>query len=131
MGDTKSWLIFFAGVLAVSLFALALLTSAIVGLYHYFSRRVANDGQDKSLKKSPKFEVSAECRQDNRFQAVVILIVVALCAPIGVAFSLLNSSLGIHWVGGVLLGAFAGLIVGLVVSGAMVMVLRYRRSSGS
>ena len=63
-------------------------------------------------------------KSDNVFQAKFIGITVLVLATIGGASAALNSEWNLPWYGGALIGAFAGLIIGLFASGIFLMIYR-------
>ena len=63
-------------------------------------------------------------KSDNIFQAKFIGITVLLLATIGGASAALNPGWNLPWFGGALIGAFAGLIIGLFASGIFLMIYR-------
>lgn len=123
MGDTQSWLIFLGGALVVFVFALSLLVAAVVAVIGLFNRR------GSSGFKAKRVESPADRRRDNFVQACTILVVMLICAAIGIGMSLMNQNAGVHWMGGALMGSFVGLVVGLVVSGFIVMLMRSARAN--
>ncbi len=63
-------------------------------------------------------------KSDNIFQAKFIGVTVLLLATIGGASAALNPGWNLPWFGGALIGAFAGLIIGLFASGIFLMIYR-------
>ncbi len=63
-------------------------------------------------------------KSDNVFQAKFIGITVLLLAAIGGVSAALNPGWNLPWFGGALIGAFAGLIIGLFASGIFLMIYR-------
>lgn len=63
-------------------------------------------------------------KSDNVFQAKFIGITVLLLAAIGGASAALNPDWNLPWFGGALIGAFAGLIIGVFASGILPMIYR-------
>jgi hypothetical protein len=63
-------------------------------------------------------------KSDNVFQAKFIGITVLVLATIGGASAALNSDWNLPWFGGALIGAFAGLIIGVFASGIFLMIYR-------
>ena len=63
-------------------------------------------------------------KSDNKFQAIFILIAVLLLAAVGTLLALLNSDWGLPWYGGAMIGAFAGLVIGVFASGIFLMFYR-------
>ena len=63
-------------------------------------------------------------KSDNVFQAKFIGITVLLLAVIGGASAALNPGWNLPWFGGALVGAFAGLIIGVFASGIFLMIYR-------
>lgn len=61
---------------------------------------------------------------DNKFQAIFIAVSVLLCAGIGAARVRFQGSWQLPWYGGALIGALAGLVIGLFASGIFLMVYR-------
>ena len=61
---------------------------------------------------------------DNRFQAVFVLVSVVLASLTGGILAAMNSGWNLPWYGGALIGAFAGLVVGLFASGIFLMFFR-------
>ena len=95
------------------------------------------------LEKAPSKEVSSETaayniitdtvfglnarKRDNAFQAKVTFGSVVLFAIIGITVVLLNSSWKLPWFAGALVGSFAGLVLGILTSGIMLMIYRTMR----
>jgi hypothetical protein len=61
---------------------------------------------------------------DNLFQAVFILVSVLLGATIGVTVALIYGDTQFPWLAGALAGSFAGLIIGVLASGMVLMIYR-------
>ena len=61
---------------------------------------------------------------DNLFQAVFILVSVLLGATIGVTVALIYGDTQFPWLAGALVGSFAGLIIGVLASGMVLMIYR-------
>ncbi len=56
-------------------------------------------------------------KKDNLFQALFILVCLAIAIPVAWALS------G-HWIGGVFVGGLVGLVVGVLLSGGFLMIYR-------
>ena len=61
---------------------------------------------------------------DNLFQALFILVVVLLFSAVGGVAAAFYGEEKLPWYGGALLGAFAGLGIGFLVSGTILMIYR-------
>ncbi len=61
---------------------------------------------------------------DNRFQAIAVCISVVVISLLGALLAALNTRWNLPWYGGALIGSFAGLVVGILGSGIMLMVYR-------
>ncbi len=61
---------------------------------------------------------------DNKFQAKCIFVSVLVLATAGAVLAALNRDSGLPWYVGALIGAFAGLIIGVFGSGIYLMVYR-------
>ena len=61
---------------------------------------------------------------DNIIQGLIILITVILLATTGAIVALLNPDWGLPWLTAVMMGAFAGLVIGFFASGVFLMVYR-------
>lgn len=61
---------------------------------------------------------------DNLFQAVFIFITVLICAAIGSVIILVQGSQDVPWFVGAIAGSFVGLILGVILSGIVLMVYR-------
>ncbi|MCC9603733.1 hypothetical protein LOC67_24550 [Stieleria sp. JC731] len=61
---------------------------------------------------------------DNRFQAKFTACTLVLGTICGAVFAVLPSDSFLPWYGGALIGAFCGLVIGIVVSGAGLAVYR-------
>ena len=64
---------------------------------------------------------------DNRFQAIFVAISVIVTALLGALLAALNPSWNLPWYGGGLIGSFAGLVVGILGSGIVLMFYRAAR----
>ena len=64
---------------------------------------------------------------DNKFQALFILGTVLLLATIGMGLAALFPDWNLPWYAGALLGALAGLVLGLFTSGFLLMIYRGAR----
>ncbi len=64
---------------------------------------------------------------DNRFQAIFVFNTMAVLALLGALLAALNAGWNLPWYGGALIGAFAGLIVGILGSGIFLMFYRAAR----
>lgn len=128
MGDTRSWLIFLVGALAVSIVAFSILIAAVIVVIRRVGQKRLKQTQTKATK-TKRVDTVADRRRDNKIQAYTILIVVIICATIGVAISLYNPEISAHWIGGAAIGSFAGLVIGLVVGGGMIMLIRSARAN--
>ncbi len=64
---------------------------------------------------------------DNRFQAIFVLISVAVIALLGAILAALNSGWNLPWYGGALVGSFVGLVFGILGSGVILMLYRAAR----
>ena len=64
---------------------------------------------------------------DNKFQAKFIAVSVLLLALAGAVVALLKPDWELPWIGGAIIGAFVGLVGGLVASGIVLMVYRASR----
>lgn len=64
---------------------------------------------------------------DNKFQAKFILVSVVLLAALGALLAWLNTSWQLPWFGGAIVGAFAGLVFGVLASGIVLMIYRGAR----
>lgn len=63
-------------------------------------------------------------KKDNYFQAKFIGISVLLGAAIGVGVSFLPGTRDMPWIGGLIIGSFAGLVIGFFASGIFLMIYR-------
>ena len=63
-------------------------------------------------------------KSDNLFQAICILVSIVLLAALGAALAVIYGGQDFPWYGGALLGAFAGLVVGVFASGIFLMIYR-------
>lgn len=124
MGDTKSWLIFLAAALVALTFGTLCLIAAVTALVRTVSGR-----RRRSNAKLKRVDSEEERWRDNKLQAFAILGMVAIFSTIGIAISLHNQTMEMHWTGGAFLGSIAGLVIGLVVSGTMILLVRTRRTS--
>lgn len=61
---------------------------------------------------------------DNRFQAIFVAISVIVTALLGALLAALNTSWNLPWYGGGLIGSFAGLVIGILGSGIVLMFYR-------
>jgi hypothetical protein len=68
-------------------------------------------------------------KRDNLFQALFILGSVFLGAVVGAALAAVYGT-DLPWIGGALIGAFAGLVLGFFASGIFLMVYRAVRHLG-
>ena len=66
-------------------------------------------------------------KSDNKFQAIFILVSIPIFAVVGAIVVLFQPHWMIPWVGGAVLGAFAGLLIGLIASGTVLMLYRGKR----
>ena len=64
---------------------------------------------------------------DNMFQAKFVAASVVLLAAVGSILALLITSWRLPWYGGAMIGAFAGLVIGVLVSGIILMIYRAKR----
>jgi len=64
---------------------------------------------------------------DNRFQALFVLVSVILGSLAGAVLAALNAPWDLPWFGGALIGAFAGLVIGVFASGIILMFYRAAR----
>lgn len=64
---------------------------------------------------------------DNRLQAIIVFISVIVLSIVGAVFAILNADWNLPWYGGVLIGSFAGLVIGIFASGIFLMVYRAAR----
>ena len=64
---------------------------------------------------------------DNKFQAKFIAASVVVLTLIGAVLGLLKPRWQLQWYGGAMLGAFAGLIFGVLASGIFLMIYRAAR----
>lgn len=126
MGDTKSWLIFLTGLAVVSVIGVTLLVWTGLVLSSAFRPRSAKDNS-KPKSKLDIAAAAAASRRDNRTQALIIAAFVIVMALVGIAITIGYSGHGVHWLGGAAVGAFAGLVSGLIASGAWIMVIRFWR----
>jgi hypothetical protein len=62
--------------------------------------------------------------RDNLFQAKFIAASVTVLALVGIGLSLLNADWELPWYGGAMIGGFAGMVIGVFVSGIFLMVYR-------
>lgn len=63
-------------------------------------------------------------KSDNTFQAVFVLATVIALAAGGAILAALNADWGLPWFGGAMIGGFAGLVLGVLASGLVLMVYR-------
>ncbi len=63
-------------------------------------------------------------RSDNKFQAIFILVAMLVSASVGAGLAVFNSGGKLPWYGGALIGAFAGLVIGVFASGIVLMIYR-------
>lgn len=144
MGDANSWLIFLIGWFAVTMFGIALLVALIAGAVVLLRRRSAKNATQLQQDSNPDNVSSGQAsagqaaynivsdtviglnirKSDNRFQAIFILVTVLLLAAVGAVAALLNAEWSLPWFGGALIGAFAGLIIGVLASGIFLMFYR-------
>ncbi len=66
-------------------------------------------------------------KRDNKFQAVFIFGSVLLFATISAVITAFNGQWKLPWYGGALVGAFAGLVIGVLTSGTILMFYRGMR----
>ena len=66
-------------------------------------------------------------KDDNKLQAIIILVSVLLFATITALVALISPSWNLPWYGGAVLGAFAGLVIGFFTSGLFLMIYRALR----
>ena len=66
-------------------------------------------------------------KRDNKFQAVFIFGSVLLFATISAVITAFNGQWKLPWYGGALVGAFAGLVIGVLASGTVLMFYRAMR----
>ncbi len=138
MGDANSWSMFLVGLAIIAFVGTALLT----GLIFLLLRRgpssqqppVDTDGDPgQPLTNRETYNVIADTatgvnirRSDNLFQALFILIAIAICSALGALLAIFNDW-GLPWFGGALVGGFAGLVLGFFASGVFLMVYRAKR----
>ena len=63
-------------------------------------------------------------KNDNKFQAIFIGISVLIWAMIGTILAVWKTDWELPWFGGAMIGAFAGLVLGVFASGIFLMVYR-------
>jgi ABC-type uncharacterized transport system permease subunit len=63
-------------------------------------------------------------KSDNAFQALFVLASMVVCAALAVVLTMLNADWKIPFYGAVILGAFAGLVIGFFASGIYLMLYR-------
>jgi len=66
-------------------------------------------------------------KSDNKFQAIVVLVSVFSFATVGAILSSIVVQWNLPWYGGALIGAFAGLVIGVFSSGIFLMIYRAKR----
>ena len=64
---------------------------------------------------------------DNKFQAIFVMVSVLICAGIMIVLSLINSDWDLPWFAAALVGVFAGLLIGVFLSGIYLMIYRAKR----
>jgi hypothetical protein len=64
---------------------------------------------------------------DNKFQAAFVFVSVAVTSPAGALLAALNPRWNLPWPAGALMGAFAGLVIGIFASGIFLMFYRVAR----
>ncbi len=64
---------------------------------------------------------------DNKFQAVFVIVSIALAAFLGAILAWLNTQWNLPWFGGAMIGSFLGLVVGIFASGIFLMIYRAAR----
>ncbi|MEZ6137121.1 MAG: hypothetical protein R3C53_19685 [Pirellulaceae bacterium] len=64
---------------------------------------------------------------DNKFQAICVLVSTLLAAITGAILAAVNTSWRMPWYAGALVGAFPGLVLGILGSGIFLMVYRVAR----
>ncbi|NNE00059.1 MAG: hypothetical protein HKN47_22290 [Pirellulaceae bacterium] len=144
MGNPTSWLIFLIGVIAVTTVGIALLVAVFSAMVSFFKRRAVDDSvdpvaavdSDPLRTKHPTApgaggDAIADTiigfnnrKSDNRFQAIFIAVSVVLMAAVGVILAIVNVKWQLPWIAGALIGAFAGLVIGLLASGILIMIYR-------
>ena len=66
-------------------------------------------------------------KSDNKFQVLFIIRAVLLFAALGAIVTAFNGQWNLPWFGGAVIGAFGGLIVGVLASGTVLMLYRGKR----
>ena len=67
--------------------------------------------------------------RDNIIQALYVFAATVLAAVIGIVLAALNARWKLPWYGGAMIGAFAGLVIGIFSSGIFLMIYRAARHS--
>lgn len=61
---------------------------------------------------------------DNIWQAIIVFVSMVIFALVGAVLAWVNSSWNLPWYGGAIIGAFAGVVIGVFGSGIFLMIYR-------
>jgi hypothetical protein len=94
--------------------------------------KIARDAKDQSVSSGlADYNIVSDTltgvnfrRKDNAFQAVFVFFTVVFTSIAGAVLAALNAGWNLPWYGGALIGAFAGLVIGILASGIFLMVYR-------
>jgi hypothetical protein len=98
----------------------------VSGIEEVASNKISNERAAYNIVSDTVVGVNAR-KGDNAFQAKMTFGSVLLFASVGVVLVLLSPTWNLPWYAGALVGSFVGLVLGILVSGIILMIYRTMR----